>query len=375
MEAAGGAATPEGPETGRTSPAPAIEFSGMAGDFFLMQMGNFLLSVITVGFYRFWGKAKYRRYLWSHTTLDNDALEYGGTGFELFVGAILVVLLVSIPFGLLSLLLPLLIADKAIAIFLTQFILILGIYYLVGVGQYRSWRYLLSRTSWRGIRSGMVEEGFSYGVFSFGLTLASFFSLGLATPWAMTKRWNRLVRDVRIGSLPMHAEAEPDLLWKPFFLAWGVIVVPLIAFGAWFFINFGSAFAEAEPSPADAQQLLIAIVVLYVGIFILGFVAAMFFANYQSVYLRETFGKTWIGDGMRLRLEATAWEVIRYYLFNILLALIPFGSLLYPFRYWAFMAQRIGIDGSYDEAALEQSSLPAPAQGDGLVDAFDASSF
>jgi len=272
-------------------------------------------------------------------------------------------------------LLPILISNTEVALALTQLILIVGIYYLVGVGQYRSWRYILSRTSWRGIRSGMIEQGFSYGVFSFGLTLASLFSLGLATPWAMTKRWNRLVQDVRIGSLPMRAEAEPDLLWKPFLIAWGVVMVPLVAFGAWFFVNFGSAFGKTEPSPADAEQLLIAIVVLYLGLLILGFVAAMFFANYESVYLRETFGKTWIGDGMRLRLEATAWEVIRYYLFNILLAMIPFGSLLYPFRYWNFMAQRIGIDGGYDEAALQQSSLAAPTQGDGLVDAFDASSF
>lgn len=374
MDEQGGMETPA-PESGGLQPAPTVDFNGMAGDFFLMQMGNFLLSVITLGIYRFWGKAKYRRYLWGHATLDGDALEYTGTGFELFVGAILVILLVSIPFGLLSVLLPLLIADKAVAIFLTQFILIVAIYYLVGVGQYRSWRYLLSRTSWRGIRSGMVEEGFSYGVFSFGLTMASLFSLGLATPWAMAKRWNRLVQDVRIGSLPMRAEAQPDLLWKPFLIAWGVVMVPLAAFGVWFFLNFGAAFGKPEPSPADAEQLLIAIVVLYLGLLILGFVAAMFFANYQSVYLRETFGKTWIGDGMRLRLEATAWEVIRYYLFNILLAMIPFGSLLYPFRYWNFMAQRIRIDGSYDEAALQQSSLAAPTQGDGLVDAFDASSF
>jgi len=75
MDEQGGTET-QAPEGGGLQPAPAVDFNGMAGDFFLMMMGNFLLSVITLGIYRFWGKAKFRRYLWSHTALDGDALEY-----------------------------------------------------------------------------------------------------------------------------------------------------------------------------------------------------------------------------------------------------------------------------------------------------------
>lgn len=361
-------------------PAPKVDFNGLAGDFFLMQLGNLALTIVTIGVYRFWGKAKYRRSLWTNTTLDGDPLEYRGTGLELFIGAILVVLLVSIPFGLLSLLMPLLIPQKEVAIFVTQAIVILGIYYLVGVGQYRSWRYLFSRTAWRGIRSGMTEQGFGFGLFSFGLTLASMFSLGLATPWAMTRRWNRLVRDVRIGNLPLEADSEPGPLWKPFLLAWGVVVIPTIAFSVWFAISFGDimkAGGDQPPSPEDAQQLLIAIGALYLGIIVLGFIGAMFFANYQAAYLKETIGKTRIGETMALRIDVTAWDVIRYYLGNIALVLFTayLGAIILPYRYWAFMARRIRIDGTYDEEALEQSTLPAPAQGDGLVDAFDASSF
>jgi uncharacterized membrane protein YjgN (DUF898 family) len=359
--------------------APRVDFNGLAGDFFLMQLGNLALSILTLGIYRFWGKAKYRRFLWGQTTLDGDALEYRGTGLELFIGAILVILLVSIPFGLISLLMPMLIADKGIAMAITQIALVLAIYYLVGVGQYRSWRYLLSRTSWRGIRSGMVEQGFSFGLFSFGLTLASLFSVGLATPWVMAKRWNRLVRDVRIGSLPMSAEADHRPLWKPFLLAWGVVVVPMIAFYAWFFFNYGAMFTRPEqnPSPEDMKQLLIAIGILYLGLIVLGFVGAMLFANYQAAYLKETFNKTRIGDTMFLRIDVTPWQIIRYYLGNIALVLFTayLGAILMPYRYWAFMARRVWIDGEYDAATLQQTDLAGPGQGDGLVDAFDVSSF
>jgi uncharacterized membrane protein YjgN (DUF898 family) len=358
-------------------PAPKVDFRGLAGDFFLMQLGNLALIIITLGIYRFWGKAKYRRYLWTQTTLDGDSLEYTGTGLELFIGAILVILLVSIPFGLLSLVMPMLIANKDIAIFVTQLILIGAIYYLVAVGQYRSWRYLFSRTSWRGIRSGMTEQGFAFGNFSFGLSLAQLFSLGLATPWVTTKRWNRLVRDVRIGNLPLEADADHRALWKPFLLVWGAVAVPAMVFIGWFVWRYGEIFKEGQQTPGDPMELLIAIGVLYLGIIVLGFVGAMLFANYQAHYLRETFNKTRIGGTMQVRIEVTTWEIIRYYLGNIALVIFTayLGAVLLPYRYWAFMAKRIWIDGEYDEAGLEQSSLAAPGQGDGLVDAFDASSF
>ncbi len=246
-------------DSAEATEAPAVDFNGLAADFFLIQLGNLLLTIITFGIYRFWGKARYRRFLWSRTTLDGDPLEYTGTGFELFLGAILVILLVSIPVGVLSLVLPLVIPSKEIALFLTQFILILGIYWLIGVGQYRSWRYLFSRTAWRGIRSGMTGQGVAYGNFSFGLTLAQLFSFGLATPWTTTRRWNRLVRDVRIGSLPMASDATPDALWKPFLLVWITVALPLLAFSGWFAWRFGPLFAEQGPGPGDPAELLLAI--------------------------------------------------------------------------------------------------------------------
>jgi uncharacterized membrane protein YjgN (DUF898 family) len=170
---------------------PKVDFRGLAGDFFLLQLGNLGLSIITLGIYRFWGKTRYRRFLWNQTLLDGDPLEYRGTGLELFIGAILVILLVTIPFGVISLVAGAIFSNAAVGIGIAQGLLILLIYYLVSVGQYRSWRYLFSRTSWRGIRSGMTEQGFAFGWYGFGLALAQIFSLGLATPWVSVKRWNR----------------------------------------------------------------------------------------------------------------------------------------------------------------------------------------
>lgn len=358
------------------APAPQVEFVGLAGDFFLMQLLNLLLTIVTLGFYRFWAKARFRRYLWAHTELGGDALEYRGTGLELLIGAILVVLLISVPFGIVSILAAAASGGAKAVLLATQSLLVLAIWYLIGVGIYRSWRYMLSRTGWRGIRSGMVGQGWSFGLYHFGLLMAQAFSLGFATPWVGVRRWNRLVNDIRLGSLPMEANARSRALYPRFLIVWGVmlamvaILVGTLAAGA----LASDLFRDPTPSPAG---LLLFVLSLYGGLFAIGFVGALLFAHYHAAFLRETWGATRIDGRMQLGFDVTTGQVIRYYLGNMALIIftLGIGTLLLPYRHWAFQARRIRIDGSFDEDAMRQTDLAAPGQGDGLADAFDVTPF
>ena len=56
------------------------------------------LALLTLGFYRFWAKTRIRRYLWGHLAFEDEDLEYTGTGRELFLGFLCVVVVVLIPF-------------------------------------------------------------------------------------------------------------------------------------------------------------------------------------------------------------------------------------------------------------------------------------
>jgi uncharacterized membrane protein YjgN (DUF898 family) len=51
---------------------------------------NLVLTVITIGIFRFWAKTRIRRYVWSHVSFQGDRLEYTGTGGELFKGFLIV---------------------------------------------------------------------------------------------------------------------------------------------------------------------------------------------------------------------------------------------------------------------------------------------
>ena len=361
---------------GEGTPPPALRFEGRWPSFFGIQIVNLLLTIVTLGIYRFWGKTRYRRYLWSETRLGDEPLEYRGTGLELLIGAILAVLLIGVPFALAGLVLPALVGEGGAGLLLAQLLITVALLYLIGVGIYRSWRYILSRTAWRGIRGGMREGGWRFGLVNLGLLLAQFFSLGLATPWASVRRWNALVGDMSLGSLPLASAARARRIYPRFLLAWfGLFVVGALVAAA---VAAAGVSAVFDPATPPAPNVLIGIVLgLYAALFLFFFFGALIFAQYHAAYLRETYGATTIGGETRLACAVTTGDVIRYYLGNFALVMLTLGIgvLLLPFRRYAFHARRIVLEGRFDEERMLQTSLAGPRQGEGIADAFDLSPF
>ena len=69
----------------------AMRFTGNWKDYLPIAATNVLLIIVTLGIYRFWAKARERRYLWSRTHFIDDQFEWTGTGKEMFVGFLFVV--------------------------------------------------------------------------------------------------------------------------------------------------------------------------------------------------------------------------------------------------------------------------------------------
>ena len=70
--------------------------SGLIG----VSIVNFILRILTLGIYHFWGKTEVRRRIWSAVRLNDEPLEYTGTGWELFVGFLVVFFLIFLPVSL-----------------------------------------------------------------------------------------------------------------------------------------------------------------------------------------------------------------------------------------------------------------------------------
>ena len=68
----------------------AFVFTGKGGEYFLICLVNFLLTIITLGIYGPWALVKCRRYIYQHVTLNGQPFSYKGTGGAIFVSMFLI---------------------------------------------------------------------------------------------------------------------------------------------------------------------------------------------------------------------------------------------------------------------------------------------
>jgi uncharacterized membrane protein YjgN (DUF898 family) len=308
-----------------------VVFRGELGSFIGLAAVNLLLTIVTLGIYRFWARTRVRRFLWENTTFAEEPLEYRGKGLELLVGAILGLILIALPFVIVQLVATALIAAEHPALAaLPGLVLIVGIYYLVGVGLYRSERYILSRTSWRGIRGGMTSGGWAYGWLFFRLQLLRVITLGLASPYISTRLWNARMNDAMFGSAHVVAAAQ----WRPLF---GRFVLALIAS----IVIYGVAVAFLFGSRAE--------------------MVALTTSKTPDIHVMLPF---------LIRLYGTTVNWLTYYLGNLLIVVLTLGLglAIMPLRAWSFYSSHLRTSGRLDVDTLLQTQLAAPTQGEGIAD-------
>jgi hypothetical protein len=144
-----------------------LRHHGEVYDLFGIHIVNTLLTVVTIGIYRFWAKTRIRRFLWSQTSFLGDRFEYTGTGKELLLGFAIVMVFLIISLGVYTALFtwiwPEWFDDQGLQTLYTAPIFILSVV-IVGMARFRARRYRLSRTLWRGIRGAQTGSSVQYGL-------------------------------------------------------------------------------------------------------------------------------------------------------------------------------------------------------------------
>ncbi|MGB0797738.1 MAG: DUF898 family protein, partial [Planktomarina sp.] len=82
----------------------SVSFHVDTGRLFWLAIKTTLLTVITLGVYRFWARTRIRRYIWSAIRPGGDEFEYTGTGLEKFLGFLLAVVILAVYLGILQVL-------------------------------------------------------------------------------------------------------------------------------------------------------------------------------------------------------------------------------------------------------------------------------
>jgi uncharacterized membrane protein YjgN (DUF898 family) len=384
--------TLQSPATGASTPSQQFTYDGRLGELFGIFFVNLLLSIVTLGFYRFWAKTRMRRYIWSRVSLNGDAFEYTGTGGELFIGFLIVVgffIVATVLKTVLELSSP---PDSPIPKIAT-FLFALVVVYLIFVARYAAQRYRLTRTLWRGIRGGMTGSAWAWGFKAMLLGVLTAVTLGFAGPWVHMRLLDDRVNNSYFGDAKasMHTTSVPlyvafliglVISWVGTFVVIALCAAVLAASG--FLSEFMTLIGQSAESEEGRRQidelvkqhlgLLIGLgVFFYLSVIVLSLVA---FAQYYVAMLREITSKLSMAE-LRFGTTVTIGRIISLALVNVLVYLVTLGLGL-PYvihRSLRFITDNIQIYGEIEGSEITHADLPRPRYGEGLLEAFDPGLF
>jgi uncharacterized membrane protein YjgN (DUF898 family) len=393
----------------------AVAFEGNWREFAPIAITNFALTLVSLGFYRFWATTRERQYFWGRTRFIDENFEWTGRGLELFFGFLIALALFGIPFLILNLTFQaLLIQNHAGIAFLMFFVIYVFWGYLAGVAVFRALRYRLSRTYWHGIHGGTDESGLKYGWSFLWKNVVAYLCISILFPWSMTSLWKQRWEAMSFG--PHKFESSPDWgsLMPKYLLAYfapiGIIILAMIFMIPVIALAAGNTTPGAEP-PAAA-------IIGFVAVFMIGFyiIWPLIALIFYSAYVRQVIGTMQLST-LEFDFNARTRDWIKLFLGNVgiyllagLVAGIPLGALglfaqfgdLQPgqspfgnhpaafiafiaiiaipfgligpfirYRSWCFYVRHLEVGGEINLATLTQSETRELRQGEGLLDAFD----
>ncbi|MCA1654181.1 MAG: YjgN family protein [Sphingomicrobium sp.] len=347
------------------TPVRGIEFTGSWREYLPIALSNALLTVVTLGVYRYWAAARQRRYLWSRTIVIDDPLEWTGTGKEMFIG-FLVVMAVLLPFFLFfQFAFPAMVArGKAGAAGGIFTLFYIGIIYLGGLARFRALRYRLSRTWWHGIRGGSDEPGWNYGGEYLGRIALSAMTMWVMFPWAAVRLWNGRWNQMSFGSLPFVATLTTEGLKRRWAAIYLIPLAMLVVGGIVAAIGAASLLGSNRPLT----------VALIIGSIVVVFYLAIPLAtlHWYAKYYRRAADSLSLG-GLEFGFDATTWGWLKLFLGNLALAVVTlgFGLTYWGYRNWSFMVRHLHIYGEIHIDQTHQSTTSAPGEAEGFADAFD----
>jgi uncharacterized membrane protein YjgN (DUF898 family) len=372
----------QGPMSDPVEQGDALVFDSTLkpASFLGLSFKNGLLSIITLTLYRFWGKTEVRRRVWQGLRLNGDAFEYTGRGKELFIGFLLALVVLGLPFLL--------------VVFVIQFLgpmymglvilpLYIFMFWLWGFGVFTAFRYLASRTTWRGIRFRLGGSATGYGFYYIGAVLLSGITLGWYWPTAERSLAERLWGELRFGDRRVRfsmGKAKAEGVYGPFALGWLLTLTPyLLVFTILGMIAAMNApmmgMVEVPPpapvpAPVPPMPDMAAMMLGYMIAFAIAPLLMLIWAPYQAAMMRSIAAGVSI-DGATFKLEVKAIPLWWMTLSNLVVLLFTLGFLM-PWvqaRTANWLVKRLKSTGTARLDLAGQTGT-GPKTGEGLADAF-----
>lgn len=343
-----------------------MEFAGRRRGIFWLALKTGFLTVITLGFYRFWMKTRMRQWYWSAIRPGGHPLEYVGDPLEKLLGFFIAVVILTFYIGIINLLLMFVsfsIFSSSLVGYAASFAGVIPLWFYA---RYRARRYVLARTRWRGVRFALAPGAWGYAGRALLHWTLTILTLGILWP-RMTFLLEKYKTDrTFFGSACLHQGGRWQMLYRS---ARPVIFVlfATLAWGLWVFVLVPILPAEDldlerimnQTFPAtsgnnldwNAPERLWCIPVLIFGL--------LFAAIYYRWDAKRLMANHKVAPGIRFRSLLSGGRVMMIYIFGNVLS---YFVLLTGLGLFIFLAISTLGPGVFDVQFGDDNALAALPQ-------------
>ncbi|EFN6912391.1 DUF898 family protein [Escherichia coli O10] len=373
-----------GVNVGKDNSRHSFVFTGKGGEYFLICLVNFLLTIITLGIYGPWALVKCRRYIYQHVTLNGKPFSYKGTGGAIFVSMFLIIVVYLLSISCFS-------GQHFVLGFLLFALLSCGIPCMA----VKSLQYQANMTSLNGIRFGfncsmlrawwvmlglpvLLALAFWFALYliaqlttSIGglffnlvaLSLLSAIGLGVVNGITYSKWMPLLGNNATFGIHKFSVQVNVKECIKGCMLAILTMVPFIIVIGIMIAPVFQQVMMMTMLGRSDAGgELVLQYYPQIMASYFLYFVAILVFASYLYVTLRSLFlnNLTLANGTIRFHSSVTTFGVLLR-MFAVLMGSSITCGLAYPWlKMWmiSWIANNTHVQGDLDSLALANDEKP-----------------
>lgn len=336
-----------------------LTFSGSLATLLGIQAVNSLLTMLTLGIYQFWGRARVRRYVMSQTALGGDRFAYHGTGRELFIGFLKALVVFGLPFGVLMALTALPVVPEGVRVVpqLAAYVVLFFFFAFAMVGAHR---YRLSRTSLRGVKFSFRGRAIKFAALFLKGALLTGLTLGLYRPIFETRLREFLTSNSYFGDQKFEFDGRGRDLLRPYVLAFLLMVPTLGLYMFWYLARKQRYFwAHTRFGTARFHSTVRG-----------GRLLTFWLANGAVLLLLFTAGAAvGVALGIVLGLNFQVWGGLAGAMGLALL--FGLGWPWVKIRSVRFALAYLTLSGPLDFALVQQEALAASPVGEGLAGFFD----
>lgn len=307
-----------------------VNFHGVGSEYFGIFIVNALLTLITLGIYYPWARAKQMKYLYGVTAVDDNRFAFHGKGIDMFIGMLKFYLMLAV-FILIYFVFFFYVKNVVLGII----ILYAGLLAIIPLAIHGTLRYRLSMSTLRGIRFGYRGERNRLLIDYIKYLLLTLVTLGIYGAWMEIKLRTYIIKNIRYGDVEGNYKGEGLAL------------------------------------------LLINLKGIFLSIITLGIYMFWWQKELYAYYIdNTTFHK---GDqSLRMQTTVTGFGLLKLNLVNMLITIftLGIGFAWVEIRTMRYMTQNIFLEGDIDLDTVTQTEEDyRDATGQGALDILDMDLF